>query len=144
MQPVPIDSLDDPRISAYRNLKDRHLTADDGRFIVEGTWVVRRLLKSDFPTDSVLVSDKNLDSIRSFVPDAVSLYVAGDQMVNQIVGFKFHGGVIACGRRKPPVSLDQLLPESSDKESPLTVVVCPQLIDHENLGLIVRLCAPAF
>lgn len=51
-----LDSLDDPRLEPYRRLKERELARDGRRFIAEGQHLVRRLLDSDFPAESVLLS----------------------------------------------------------------------------------------
>jgi hypothetical protein len=42
---IPIEQLDDPRIAAYRNLRDRTLRGES-IFIAEGCVVVERLLRS--------------------------------------------------------------------------------------------------
>jgi tRNA G18 (ribose-2'-O)-methylase SpoU len=47
-----VDSLDDPRVWHYRDLKDRALDRSGRWFIAEGEHVVRRLLASDFPVES--------------------------------------------------------------------------------------------
>jgi hypothetical protein len=51
-----ITSESDPLIAPYLNLKDKHLKQREGLFVVEGEFLVRRLLKSHFPTVSLLVS----------------------------------------------------------------------------------------
>src|SRR5205085_8350575 len=51
----PVNSLDDPRVAPYRNLKDRELARQGGRFIAEGEHLIRRLLASDYKTESVLL-----------------------------------------------------------------------------------------
>src|SRR5437667_225692 len=51
---IPINSLADPRVEHYRNLKDRELERRGRRFIAEGEHLVRRLLASDFTTESLL------------------------------------------------------------------------------------------
>jgi tRNA G18 (ribose-2'-O)-methylase SpoU len=66
------------------------------------------------------------------------LYVVADELVNRIVGFKFHSGVIACGIRKPAGSLESVLAPAGRRSM---VVVCPDLISHENLGSIIRIAA---
>ena len=96
-----IESLDDPRLDPYRLLKERELAKDGGRFIAEGEHLVRRLLESDFPTDSVLLAERRAPEIAPTVADHVPVFVAPDALMHQVIGFKFHSGVIACGRRKP-------------------------------------------
>jgi tRNA G18 (ribose-2'-O)-methylase SpoU len=136
MHMIAIDSLEDPRLGPYRHLKERELAGDGGRFIAESEHVVQRLLASDFSVESVLVAQRRATEISAIVPTDVPLYVVPDEMVHRVVGFKFHSGVIACGIRKPAPSLDQILP-AKDRQS--LVVICPDLISHENLGSLIRI-----
>lgn len=146
--PILIDSLDDPRVAPYRNLTDRELAADTNLFIAEGEHVVRRLLASTFPVQSVLIATKHLEKIAPLMRENAPLYVAPDEQVSAIVGFKFHSGIIACGQRKPRPTVHQLLaghrPTSllaDEKPSPLTLLICPEVINVDNLGSIIRIAA---
>jgi tRNA G18 (ribose-2'-O)-methylase SpoU len=131
-------SIDDPRVSPYRNLKDRELSRQGGLFIAEGEHVVRRLLDSDYPTESLLLAERRVEEIGPVVPDDVPVYAAPDELMRQIVGFKFHSGMLACGRRKPPAPLEAVIPQDSSR---LTLVVCPEIANAENMGAMVRICA---
>jgi tRNA G18 (ribose-2'-O)-methylase SpoU len=135
--PQGIASLDDPRVAAYRNLKDRELAREGGRFIAEGEYVVRRLLASDFPTESVLLSERRVEEIAPLAPPDVPVYVASDEVMHQVIGFKFHSGVIACGRRKSNPSLEKVL----DRFGPVTLMILPETANAENLGALVRIAA---
>src|SRR3954462_1089603 len=106
MPVIPIDSLDDPRVANYRNLKDRELERRGQLFIAEGEHIVRRLLTSDFPVESGLLSDRRGTEIGPLVPETVPVYVVRAERMNAILGLKFHSGIMACGRRKPRVTLD--------------------------------------
>jgi tRNA G18 (ribose-2'-O)-methylase SpoU len=138
--PIHIDSLDDPRLAVYRNLKDRELARENSgrRFIAESEHVVRRLLASSFAVDSVLLAQRCVDEINQIVPPSVPLYVVPDAMMHRVVGFKFHSGVIACGVRKTDTTLEQILPPI---DQPSTIVVCPELANYENLGSLIRIAA---
>jgi len=133
-----ISSLDDVRISAYRSLKDRELAQNGNRFIAEGEHLVRRLLASDYPVESVLLAARRSGEIAPLVPALVPVYVMPDSMVNQVIGFKFHSGVIACGRRKPPASLESAVGNLPKRA---TLVICPDINNSENLGSLMRLTA---
>ena len=65
---LPIATLDDPRIALYRNLKDRELERRGRHFIAEGEHIVRRLLESDFPVDSVLLAERRVAEMAPIVP----------------------------------------------------------------------------
>ena len=133
-----IDSLDDPRIAVYRNLKDRTLARWEGRFIAEGLLVVRRLLASDYAAESVLVAERRSDEIAPHVPPGVPVYILPAREISRIVGFGFHAGALACGRRKPLGSLDDLAPTWA---GPVTLVVLPKITNAENLGWLLRISA---
>jgi len=136
--PEHIDTLDDPRVWHYRNLKDRELDRSGKWFIAEGEHVVRRLLASDFPVESVFLSEKRAAEMAPVVPAGISVYVAPQHLMEQVMGFKFHSGVIACGRRKPRGTIDDVIPKDRQR---LTIVACPDLSNVENIGSMIRLCA---
>ena len=133
-----VDSLSDPRVAPYRNLKDKALDRAGELFIAEGEHLARRLLASDFQVESVFIAEKHLAEYEPFVPATVALYVASTETMNGIVGMKFHSGVIACGRRKPWRPLDEALPKSAGRQ---TLVICPDINNVENIGSLIRLSA---
>lgn len=132
-----VENLDDPRLWPYRELKDRALDRGGRWFVAEGEHVVRRLLASDFHVESVFLSIKRKDFAAN-VPQHVPVYVAPQAVMEQVLGFKFHSGVIACGRRKPRMTIDEVVPRDSER---LTLVVCPDISNVENIGSIIRLSA---
>ena len=141
MEFAEIDSLDDPRLALYRNLKDGELAAQGDRFIVEGHFVVQRVLVSDFPVDSVMIARRKLEEMRSFLRPDVPVYLVPDSMVNRIVGFQFHTGVMAIARRKPSISIEQLMSRCAGR---CTLVVLPETSSLQNMGgLIAGGAAPS-
>src|SRR5437868_3730947 len=130
MAVVSIESLSDPRVEHYRNLKDRELERRGRRFIAEGEHLVRRLLASDFVTESLLLADRRAEEIAPLAPPDVPVYVVPQAMMDEILGLKFHSGVIACGVRKPPQTLEQVV--ARDKPA-LTLVICPGITNVENI-----------
>jgi tRNA G18 (ribose-2'-O)-methylase SpoU len=138
VSPIRIDSLDDPRVAAYRNLKDHELDRRGRLFIAEGEYIVGRLLASDFPVESVFLSDKRADEIGPQVPAGIPVYVATQDVMNGVLGMKFHSGVMACGRRKPRMTIDDVVPKDRAR---LTLVICPDVSNVENIGSIVRIAA---
>jgi len=135
---VHIESLDDPRVALYRNLKDRELERRGRHFIAEGEHLTRRLLASDFPVDSVMLVERRMAELASIVPEDIPVYVVSQAVMNEIVGLKFHSGVLACGHRKPRQTIDDVIPR--DKPD-LTLVVCPEISNVENIGTMIRIAA---
>lgn len=135
---IPILSLDDPRVASYRNLKDKVLDRQGRLFIAEGENVVRRLLASDYEALSVFCVEPKAAGLAEAVPDGVPLYVGSAALMEQVIGFDFHTGVVACGRRKPPQTIDQIIPRD---KADLLLVVCGEIANAENLGSLIRLSA---
>jgi tRNA G18 (ribose-2'-O)-methylase SpoU len=136
MPPVPIADLADPRIAIYRNLKATNQTRRSGQFVVEGEKLFERLVASPFPLASVLVGDRHEARIAPTVPDGVPLYVVPHDLLDLLVGFNFHQGVLACGLRRPWPELASLVAGLGARA---TLIVCPRLDNPENLGALIRL-----
>ncbi len=136
MPRVPIDDLDDPRVAIYRHLKATNLTRAADQFVVEGEKLLDRLLASRFPTASVLATDRHERRVAAKVPPDVPLFVVPHEMIDLLVGFNFHRGVLASGRRRPGPDLAGVVRDAGPRA---TVVVCPSLNNPENLGSIVRI-----
>ena len=132
-----VDSVD-PRVAPFVALKDRDVAREHGLFIAEGENLLRRLLDSSLRTHSVFLSERRVDEMASVVPADVPVYVASDEIMRQVIGYKFHSGVIAAGVRPAPRSIDEVIPK--DRET-LTLVVCPEIANTENLGALYRIAA---
>ena len=133
---ISITSPDDPRVIPYADLRDRQSLARYRRFIAEGDLVVNRLLASDYEVESLLIADDQLDHV-AFSPEQ-TVYCAPRRLMEDLAGFGFHRGILACARRPAPQSLEEWLPPG---DQPVTVVVCASIQDPENLGGIFRNCA---
>jgi tRNA G18 (ribose-2'-O)-methylase SpoU len=136
MPRIPISDLSDPRLVLYRQLKASNETRGSDRFVVEGEKLVYRLLASRFPTDSVLVTDRYEGHHAAQVPENVPMFVIPHEQIEALVGYNFHRGVLATGRRVAWPDLAALVPDSGRR---FTVVVCPTLDKPDNLGTILRI-----
>ena len=141
MPQFSIDSLDDPRLDVYRDLKaPRQRSCDAGTFICEGEKLVLRLLEGPCQTESVLCTAAARDRLAPHLADELSVYIAPTAIISRLIGFQFHRGVLACGRRPPSQSIEWLC-RSLPPQSPALVVLCPELRDPTNLGTIIRTTA---
>lgn len=139
MAMIPVDSIDDPRLDAYRNLKDRTLASMGDLFLAESEHVVRRMLETQSQLAvSVLVAENRAHAIAPLMPPDVPLYVGSKTMLSDIVGFAFHAGVLAIGRRPANPTLASLF---TDDAAPVTLLVCQQVLNDENLGSLIRIAA---
>jgi tRNA G18 (ribose-2'-O)-methylase SpoU len=136
MPRIACDTLDDPRLKPYRQLKANNLSPRGEFFIAEGTKLVERLLESDYEVASVLLSSKREAEWLPRVPDSIPTYIVPQELGAMVVGFNFHVGVLACGRRRKFPTLDAALPKDRPR---LTVVVLPHCDNPENLGAILRI-----
>ena len=134
-----IHSIDDPRVAAYRSLPDRTLRGESV-FVTEGRNLTLRLLAGPYATDSVFVAEQHAEEFAAVVGGDVPLYAARESLLKEVVGFDFHQGVLASGRRGRLPTPDELVGRKPVDE-PLRLVICPETTKPENLGLIFRSAA---
>jgi tRNA G18 (ribose-2'-O)-methylase SpoU len=129
-EPVSITDPGDERVADYRSLPERsRWRAPDGVFIAEGWLVVDRLLASTFPVRSVLVVANHTHRLPAY---AGPVYVASQAVVDEVVGFRAHRGVLAAATRPPASSVASFI------EGATLIAVLEGINDHENLGGIFR------
>lgn len=137
--PIPITDPDDPRIEPYRAVRERDLVGRQNRFIAEGEVVLRVLLKqSRFSIESLLLAENRLESLSDALgqlsPD-VPVYTANRHVMDQIVGFPIHRGILGIARRNPEPPLAEFLSGLPEKA---TVIGLVSLANHDNVGGIFR------
>ncbi len=131
--------LADPRLADYRDIRDRGLLGRDGipgLFVGEQPLIVQRMLSMPGVTKSVLVVTTWADRIAPQAPPDVPVYVAPMQLMRQVAGFKVHRGVLAAGYRSKieRPNLDELL----SRDGPLTILICQDIANIDNIGLLFR------
>ncbi|MFZ0266404.1 TrmH family RNA methyltransferase [Caulobacter sp.] len=136
---IPIDDPNDPRVAAYRDIKERDLVGRQGLFIAEGETVLRAFVR-DAPerVQSLLIDGKRadkLDEVFAGLPAGVPVYVVGQAVLDAIAGFHLHRGVLAVGAKPQPLSADALLAEAGERA---VVLVLMGIANHDNLGGIFR------
>lgn len=141
---IEIDDPADPRVAPYMNLKDAHLAllggeepADRraGLFLAEGSLVVRAAIRSRYEVESVLALRARAMAMAedlAKLPESTPVYVAGREVVERIVGFDLHRGILAACRRGRGLSVEALLAQSRG------LVVLEDLANHDNVGGIYR------
>lgn len=136
--PILITDPDDPRIADYRAVRERDLVGRAGRFVAEGTVVVEKLIAAGrHPLRSVLVADRRLAALQGRLPrlpDGVPLYAAAQPVMDAIVGFPIHRGVLAVGERAEP-SAEALLDALPARA---LVVGLMGVANHDNMGGLFR------
>ncbi|WP_047456688.1 RNA methyltransferase [Rhizobium rhizogenes] len=140
---IQITHPDDPRIAEFRDIRERDLTGRESRFIAEGTVVLRLLAGAhaaggDFVAEKVLLLRNRaagLDEIISAFPPDVPVYVAEGSVLDGIVGFHLHRGVLALGRRTADTDMDAFLGRLPERS--LVLVGCG-ISNHDNVGSMFR------
>ena len=138
MPVIPIESLNDPRLDVYRDVKATRHSRWSGRFVAEGARLVKRLLSSDYVIESLLVSDGRVAEFQTRLSADVPVFVMSRTLAAELVGYNFHCGAMACAMRKPSPRLDEILVRCGERA---TFVVCPDVNDPENIGTLIRLGA---
>ncbi|EMI21145.1 tRNA/rRNA methyltransferase, SpoU domain protein [Rhodopirellula maiorica SM1] len=135
---IQATGIDDPRIAVYRDLRHRELSKDGSHFVVEGNWVVRRLIESDYKIESILVQQHRSEEYAEIVPADVPIYTLSDDAISQLIGFEFHRGVLACGVRSVIPTLDDFI---TLPKIPKLSIALLGVSEPENVGSIFRSAA---
>jgi tRNA G18 (ribose-2'-O)-methylase SpoU len=136
---VTIDDPLDPRVAAYRAVRERDLVGRDGRFIAEGEVVLRVLVESTLHRpQSLLIAERRIAALAPLLArlsDDVPVYAAPQRVMDGIAGFPIHRGILALGQRAPAVDPAGLLAALG---GPALVVVLFGIANHDNMGGIFR------
>lgn len=136
---IRIDDPDDPRIAAYRDIREADLVGREGCFIAEGEVVLRMLLTASRHAPlSLLIAEKRIARLAPLLaaaPPGLPIYCAGQAVLDAIVGFPIHRGVLALGRRAREPSAAELLAGLPDAA---LVLVLFGIANHDNLGGLLR------
>ncbi|WP_369059966.1 RNA methyltransferase [Caulobacter sp. 73W] len=136
---VSVQDPADPTIAAYRDVRERDLVGRDGLFIAEGEVVLRCLIRSErCETLSLLLLERQaerLEPMLADLPPEVPVYVASQAVMDAIVGFPIHRGILALGRRPAEPAPAELLAGLPRR----AVVVCLfGIANHDNMGGLLR------
>jgi len=132
-----VEDPDDPRLADYAALTDARLRKryehQHGVLIAEGPAPVAALVDSPYPVRSLLVAEPRLGAL----PDVVArveapIYAVPQPVLEQVVRFRLHQGILGCGGRLEPAGLAEVI-AGADR-----LLVLEGLNDHENLGALFR------
>jgi tRNA G18 (ribose-2'-O)-methylase SpoU len=138
---VTVSDPDDHRLDGYRALRHperrRRVEERDGVFVAEGAAVVGRLARSAYPFVGAAVVPEQRAAVEDQlggapVPAGADLLVVPRAVLDAVVGFPVHRGVLGLGRRRPIPGVDSVAGTSR------TLVALEECNDNENLGAIAR------
>ncbi len=155
---IHIRAADDRRAAAYMSIRERELTRGHGaRFIVEGKVTLETLLtRSNFSPESLFLAESRREPLKDLlvnVPDGVPIYIAPQEIMDKVVGFPIHRGVLACGwkgEQRSARTLLQVLQQSISagrtasaadalvQAAQQTVLCLMELSNHDNVGACFR------
>lgn len=137
MPRIEITDQHDPRLGDYVSLRDvslrRSLEAERGLFIAEGEKVIRRAIEAGHRPRSFLLAERWIPGLSDLLdahPDA-PVYVVTEALAEQVTGFHVHRGALASVYRAEPTPMASLLGLSR-------LVVAEDIVDHTNVGAIIR------
>jgi len=127
------------RLAPYLNLTDAQLRALDSQggrptFIAEGELVVRKLLASRYPLHSLVLATNAVDRLADLLPTLppdVPVFTAPNDLLQQILGFAFHRGVLAAAFRTPNPPVTDLLASR-------VLIILENTANTDNIGSVFR------
>ncbi|WP_316668910.1 RNA methyltransferase [uncultured Propionibacterium sp.] len=130
----------DERLGDYVRLRDvslrKSLEAERGLFIAEGAKVIRRACEAGYEPRSFLLAERWITGLRGILDRFdVPVYVVDEALAERVTGFHVHRGALASMKRAARWSADDLL-------GARRLVVAEDIVDHTNVGAIIR-CAAA-
>ncbi len=137
---IPIDDPADPRIEAYRDIRERDLVGRRGRFVVEGEVVLNAVTANPRPhrLDSLLLAVKRVEGLAHILARLEAetpVYVAEQAVLDGITGFHIHRGILGLGTRAPAMEAEALL---AGLPAEALVVCLFGVSNHDNIGGVFR------
>jgi tRNA G18 (ribose-2'-O)-methylase SpoU len=135
-----ITDADDPLVDDYRDLTDttlrRRKEPEEGLFMAESHQVIRRALQAGYPVRSVLTTSRWVTALENLpIPAEAPVFVAEDDVVRQITGYRVHRGALAAMARRPLPTV------ATVTGSARRVLVLEGIVDHTNVGAVFRSAA---
>ncbi len=135
-----VTTLDVPELAPYRTLRRPEEHWKRGIFVAEGGRLVRRLLGSGLTVHSMLLTREWHEQLRKATEgqrwsDDLQLFIAEKKLLETIVGFPLHQGVMAVAAVPAEPLLVDILRAAS---RPMLLVALDGIASAENVGVIVR------
>ena len=139
MEPIRIETADDPRVADFGDVPDPVLVRQRGLFVAEGRFVVRRLLSNPrYVLRALLVTDTAFGALSDELSAAhrhTPVYVTSRSVIRQIGGYDFHQGCLGLAERPQPVDVRELL---SSVPLMKPTLILEQVGNPDNIGAIFR------
>ena len=139
-----LTSLKNPKVQAWRSLKDRKGRKETGCFLVEGRKMVEEALRSRFPVEAVLADESRLAELS--LPANVPVYALPEHVLAAVCDTKTPQGLAAVVRMTGSDSLGSRLVALDGVQDPGNVGTIIRTADAAGLDgvLLSAQCADAF
>lgn len=135
-----IIALDDPRderLRDYTDLRDVQLRTtvehERGIYIAEGEKVIHRAIAAGHRPKSLLLAPRWLGSLAEVLESTdAPAFVLDEKSIEKVTGFHVHRGALAAMHRPQERSVEDVLRDAR------RVLVAEDLVDHTNIGAIMR------
>ncbi|WP_374273931.1 TrmH family RNA methyltransferase [Brevundimonas sp.] len=137
---IPVTDPADPRIADYLDIRERDLVGRRGRVVIEGRVVLETLLSPASrarPLSALIAAHRieALGDVLARMPDAAPVFAAEQAVMDAVVGFPIHRGILAMADRPADLAPGDLLAGAGEDA---VVVVAAGVSNHDNLGGILR------
>src|SRR5437870_3698331 len=133
-----VTSLDLRELQPYRTMRRPADHIKEKIFVAEGGKVVERLIRSKLSIVSALMTDEWYGRLQPALEERIpAIYIAEKALLEKIVGYNLHQGIMAVGKVPADPSLGEIIGKSAN----FLIVALDGLMNAENVGLVVRNCA---
>jgi len=134
---IEIDDAADPRLRDYFGLREaslrRSIETEQGMFIAEGEKIILRAAEAGFQARSFMVSPRWVAGLKPVLDASdAPCYIVAEPLAEAITGFHVHRGALASFLRKTTWTPEQVI------DGAQRLVVAEDIVDHTNVGAIIR------
>jgi tRNA G18 (ribose-2'-O)-methylase SpoU len=134
---IPIDDPADPRVEPFLKVRERDLVGRQGRFVAEGE-VVLAAAAGQGLLEALLLDRKRVEGLAPILQrlgPEVRVYTASQAVLDAVVGFHIHRGILAIGRRPAERGAAELLAGLPARSVALALF---GIGNHDNMGGLFR------
>lgn len=137
---IRVHDIDDPRLCDYRDVRDKDLMRERQCFLAEGEVVLSVLLRQKrFVPRSLLLCESRVSKLLPLL-SRLSLshppvYIADQKLLDRVVGFHIHRGILASADRIAVPSPEELLAQMPGARR---ILLLEGVLNHDNVGGIFR------
>ncbi len=134
---IALDDPRDERLRDYVDLRDVQLRQsvehERGIYIAEGAKVIERAVAAGHTPKSLLLAPRWTETLAPVLDSTdAPAYLLDEKTIERVTGFHVHRGALAAMHRPPERAVSEVLARAT------RVLVAEDLVDHTNIGAIMR------